>query len=188
MTPEQIWQVRSRARCLYNSAEVEAALDRIACEIHDTMAQLDPVFLCVLNGGLIVAGRLSMRLQFPLRMGYLHATRYRDNTTGSELNWQAAPSLELIDETVLIVDDILDEGTTLKKVVENCISLGARKVYTAVLVDKQHGHKRSAMRADFVGLEAEDHYLFGYGMDFKGYLRNADGIYAVDDEDLRTFG
>ncbi len=82
--------------------------------------------------------------------------------------------------SVLIVDDILDEGTTLAAIIDYCKAQGASEVLTAVLVDKEHNRKaRPDLKCDFTGMTVEDRFLFGYGMDYKGYWRNAPGIYAV---------
>ena len=106
--------------------------------------------------------------------------RYRQETTGGILEWKLQPESDMKDRTVLIVDDILDEGTTLCAIADYCLAHGAREVLTAVLVDKIHERKaRPGLKADFTGLYVEDRFLFGYGMDYKGYWRNAPGIYAV---------
>lgn len=184
MTPEQIKRVYNRARCLHGSQEVEAALDDMAADIRAALEHSNPILLCIMNGGLIVTGSLATRLQFPLQIDYLHATRYRDKTVGSDLQWRSYPSLSLAGRHVLIVDDILDQGATLQSVFEYCKEQGAERVLIAVLVNKRHARKLTTLTADFVGLEVEDYYLFGYGMDYKGYLRNAAGIYAVDEADM----
>jgi hypoxanthine phosphoribosyltransferase len=80
-----------------------------------------------------------------------------------------------------VVDDILDEGLTLAAILDYCRAQGARAVYSAVLVEKLHERKTDGLQADFVGLQVEDRYVFGYGMDYHGYLRNVKGIYAVAD-------
>ncbi len=183
VTPQQIKRVYKRARCLHTQQEVEAALDNMASDIRAALEDSNPILLCIMHGGLIVTGRLATRLQFPLQIDYLHATRYREKTIGSDLQWRSYPSLSLEGRQVLIVDDILDKGATLQSVFEYCKEQGAKRVLTAVLVVKQHSHKCSTLTADFVGMEVEDYYLFGYGMDYKGYLRNAAGIYAVDEAD-----
>ncbi len=85
---------------------------------------------------------------------------------------------------MLLVDDILDEGETLHQIRNFCFESGSEEVLCAVLIDKQQERRVPPIKADFVGLMAPDRYLFGYGMDYKGYLRNAAGIYAVDDKDL----
>ncbi|MBB2495742.1 hypoxanthine-guanine phosphoribosyltransferase [Aquipseudomonas ullengensis] len=175
-----IRQIMAEADCLYTDAQVEAAIDQVAEAINGELAESNPVVFCVMNGGLIFAGKLLPKLGFPLELSYLHATRYRSETTGGELFWKAKPEISFIDREVLIIDDILDEGHTLSAIIEFCKHAGATKVHTAVLIDKQHDRKaRPDLKANYVGLPCEDRFIFGYGMDYKGYWRNAAGIFAV---------
>jgi hypoxanthine phosphoribosyltransferase len=132
-------------------------------------------------GGIVTAGKLLTRLNFPLTIDYIHATRYRGKTRGAELQWVARPSESVVGREVLLIDDIFDEGLTLKALIDDCKQAGAAGVHTAVLVEKQCD-KRCDIEVDFLGLTVEDKYVFGYGMDYKGYLRNAAGIYAVRQE------
>ncbi|MGR9101065.1 MAG: hypoxanthine-guanine phosphoribosyltransferase, partial [Gammaproteobacteria bacterium] len=137
----------------------------------------DPVLLCVMNGGIVAAGKLLTLLDFPLTVDAVNVSRYRNQTFGGEMNWILKPGTPLKGRTVLIVDDILDEGITLEAIYRYCEEQGAASIYSAVLVEKKIA-KAKPIEADFVGLETEDRYLFGYGLDFKGYLRNAAGIFA----------
>lgn len=178
VTQEHILQVRAEADCLFTAQQVEAALDSMAKKITARHAENNPLVLCVMNGGLIVAGALLLKLDFPLEQDYLHATRYRGETQGGELKWMAEPMHTLKDRHVLVVDDILDEGYTLAAIARHCREAGAKSVETVVLVEKMHERKQG-FQADYIGLQVEDRYLFGYGMDYKGYLRNAAGIFAV---------
>ena len=175
---EHIKQVRAEADCLVTIEQAKLALDKMAESITSRYQNNNPLIVCVMNGGLVVTGCLMSRLDFPLEQDYLHATRYRGETQGGELNWLVEPQHSLKDRHVLIVDDILDEGYTLAAIVKHCQNSGAISVETAVLVEKMHSRKQG-IKADYVGLEIEDRYLFGYGMDYKGYLRNAPGIFAV---------
>lgn len=180
MDREEIDQVMAEADCLHDDSEVAAALDRMANEITARLGEAMPLVYVVMNGGVIAAGQLLPRLRFPLEMSYLHATRYGDKTQGGRLNWKVKPVDQIRGRTVLIVDDILDEGNTLAAVIEYCEREGAAAVLTAVVVNKVHDRKaRGDLRADFVGLNVEDRFLFGCGMDYKGYWRNTLGIYAV---------
>ncbi len=181
ITAEQASEVRSRARCLYTNEQVQQALDRLAVDISDKLSASNPVIITVMNGGLIVAGHLLTRLDFPLHVDYLHASRYRGKTQGAELDWTVEPQHSLSGRTVLVIDDILDEGITLQSILDYCNAENAAAIYSCVLVEKEHARKSGCQHADFVGLQIEDVYVFGYGMDYKGYLRNAAGIYAVDD-------
>lgn len=178
ITQKEAAEVLATAELIHSTEAVEQALDRLAIEITGKLSGEDPVVLCVLNGALIPTGHLLTRLGFPLRHDYVHATRYRGETSGAELEWIGRPSTSLKGETVLVVDDILDEGITLAAIVRACREAGAKAVYSAVLVEKMHDRIHD-FTADFVGLTVEDRYVFGFGMDYKGYLRNVPAIYAL---------
>ncbi|MBN8411046.1 hypoxanthine-guanine phosphoribosyltransferase [Halomonas denitrificans] len=172
-------EVMDTADCLISHDEVERALDRMAEEITRDLGDKLPVFYCVMNGGLITTGHLLPRLGFPLEVDYLHATRYRGKTRGGELFWRVSPEIPMAGRDVVIVDDILDEGATLAAILDYCREAGAKSVSTAVLVDKSHDRKAvPGLKADYCSLEVADRYVFGFGMDFKGYWRNAPGIFA----------
>lgn len=185
MTENELWRVRRQARQLYGLDQVDGAIERLAGELTAEYRDGNPLFLTVMNGGVIFAGRLMPLLDFPLEMDYLHASRYRGETSGGQLQWTKTPSSSLSGRHVVILDDILDVGSTLLAIVEACRAQGAASVKTAVLVDKRHDRKaQPGLKADFTGLETDDFYLFGCGMDYKGYWRNAPGIFAVDERDL----
>ncbi|MGL5742888.1 MAG: hypoxanthine-guanine phosphoribosyltransferase [Legionella sp.] len=178
--PDKIKQVYEQSTCLFTTNEVEAALDRMAINIHKELQDQNPVLVCVMVGGLVLLGNLLPRLDFPLEVDYVHATRYRGDTTGGEILWKVKPSTNLKGRTVLVVDDILDGGVTLASIISEINALGAEKVYSAVLVDKYRKRVTNGLQnADFVGLQVEDHFIFGYGMDYNEYLRNAPGIFVV---------
>ncbi len=182
MNGNDIRAVLDSAELIHDEAAVEAAIDRLAERIANDLADRMPLVLCVMIGGVVAAGRLLPKLGFPLQLDYLHATRYRGGTSGGDLVWLARPRASLADRNVLIIDDILDEGYTLKGILDACWEQGAKDVRTAVLVRKQHDRCVPGVRADYVGLEVDDRYVFGSGMDYKGYLRNAPGIYAASEE------
>jgi hypoxanthine phosphoribosyltransferase len=176
---QEAQQVYKEARMLYSTEEVEAAIDTMARAITGELQDKNPVILCLMIGAVIIVGKILTRLNFPLQLEYVHATRYQGTTTGGNVQWVRSPSVPLKDRTVLIIDDILDEGVTLATMIEECKKAEAAKIYTAVLADKQTKTNRALQKADFTGLTLPDQYVFGYGMDYKGYLRNAPGIYAV---------
>lgn len=178
VTPQHAWQVLQTADCLYTAAQVETALDAMARAIADTLKDSNPLLVCLMNGGVVPFGKLLTRLNFPLQVDYVHATRYREKLQGSDLEWRAGPFVSAHNRTVLLVDDILDSGETLAATEKFYLGQGAKRVYKAVLTVKNRA-RSVAISADFIGLEVPDRYVFGYGMDYKGYLRNAPGIYAL---------
>jgi len=178
-TTAELQRVLEDAELLHDAEAVRQALDRMAAAITAELANTNPLVVCVLTGGIIPAGHLLTRLTFPLQIDYLHATRYRGATKGEHVQWVCWPQTRLAGRTVLVVDDILDEGHTLADVLAHCREAGALQAYSAVLVEKLHERRDAAISADFVGLHVADRYVFGFGMDYKGHFRNLDGIYAV---------
>lgn len=177
---DEIIRAREQADCLADAAAVDAALNRMAAEITAQLGDSNPLVYTVMNGGLILAGRILPRLPFPLEVAYLHATRYGHALKGTQLDWRVRPTHDLRGRTVLVLDDILDEGHTLHAILQYLRDEGAKDVRAAVLTQKLHDRKAyPGMRADFTGLDVADRFLFGCGMDYKGYWRNAPGIYAV---------
>lgn len=180
MTIDEVNRILAEADLLATQDEVQRAIGRMAAEITERLHDRRPLVLCVMNGGLIIAGQILPKLGFPLEIDYVHATRYGDKTSGSGLIWRVMPNEDMRGRTVLLLDDILDEGVTLDALGRHCREQGASEVLLAVLVEKLHLRKvRPGMRADFSGLDVGDRFLFGYGLDYKGYWRNAPGIYAV---------
>jgi hypoxanthine phosphoribosyltransferase len=178
---DEIKIIETNAELLYSKAQVETALDKIAENINSLLYDRNPVLLCVLNGGIVTAGKLLTRLNFPLTIDSINLTRYQDNVGGETINWIQKPAIPLQNRTVLIVDDILDAGLTLEAIYNYCQEQGATSIYSAVLIEKTLDQQKP-VKADFIGLTAINRYLFGYGMDYKGYLRNAQGIYACQED------
>ena len=178
---EAIAVLRSAER-LYDGRQIAAALDGMAQAITKRLAAVDPLVICVMNGGLMAAGPLLSRLDFPLQLDYLHATRYRGETSGADVHWLCEPQIDLRGRTVLVIDDILDEGHTLTNILDYCTGAGVAQVRTAVLVQKQHDRLATDIRADYIGLQVKDRYVFGFGMDYRGYLRNLNGVFVLGEE------
>lgn len=172
------------ADCLITPAQVDAAYDRMAEEVTRDLAELNPVVICVMLGGLQATAELGKRLRFPFELDYLHATRYRGETAGGELVWKVSPGIRLADRHVLIVDDIIDEGHTLAAILQAIRNQGVASVRTAMLLRKDHDRCAPGLKADYVGLPVADRFVFGAGMDYKGYFRQLPGVWAVSPEML----
>jgi len=176
---EEIQNVLAKADLLHTERDVSEAFDEMAVAITQRLQEKHPLCLSVMIGGLIPAGQLLPRINFPLEMDYIHATRYHSATSGSDLHWIKYPNASLQGRTILVIDDILDEGLTLQAIVKYCQEAGASDVLTAILVEKQVENRPGLQHADFTGLTVPNRYVFGYGMDYQEQLRYVPGIYAV---------
>ena len=178
MSPEEARHILENADLICSDSEVNAAVDRVAREVSAALSETNPLLIAVMGGATIFAGHLLPKLSFPLEYDYLHATRYGDSTTGGELAWVVEPRTSVVGRTVLLVDDILDEGITLAAIRDRLLKQGAVRCYTAVFSDKDLGHPKPIV-PDFTGLTLPNRYVFGFGMDVKGAWRNLPAIYAI---------
>ena len=180
MSPEEARQILDSAELVCSEAEVNAAVERVAKQVCAALSESNPLVLAVMGGATIFAGHLLPQLHFPLEYDYLHATRYGNATKGGELAWVVEPRTSVAGRTVLLVDDILDEGITLAALRDYLLKQGAQKCYTAVFADKDIGRSKPIV-PDFTGLTLPNRFVFGFGMDVKGAWRNLPAVYAVCD-------
>ena len=168
------------AELLYSAEQVQTALHRVAEQINGALCDKHPLVLSVMGGAAVFSGQLLPLLDFPLEFDYVHVSRYGDARQGGAMHWKVAPCENVRGRVVLLLDDILYEGHTLAALRDRVLQLGAAKCYSAVFAEKDRARK--AARADFVGLEVPNRFVFGYGMDIEGAWRNLPAIYAVKDE------
>lgn len=175
----------ARARAFLRNAEVictaeqvRAAVARMAREVNAALADRQPLVLSVMGGAVVFTGQLLPLLDFPLDFDYLHVSRYGAGQQGGALEWKVEPGENVAGRVVLVLDDILDEGETLAEVRRRVLELGAAGCYCAVFADKASG-KSKPIRADFVGIEVPDRFVFGFGMDIEGAWRNLPAVYAL---------
>lgn len=184
MSAPRLADVLDDAELVYDRSALDAAIEMMADAIRDDYIDDDrpPLFVTIMHGGLPFAAQLAFALGergIDLEFDYLHATRYRGNTSGSRLAWLHRPATPMEGRRVLLVDDILDEGHTLRAVTRWCEDQGAADVRVAVLAVKLHDRRVEGVEADYAGVEVPDRYVFGYGMDFHEQGRNLPAIYAL---------
>ena len=166
---------------LAGKEQVEAAVERMAEAVNAYYGDREIVLLMVMTGAVMPAAWLASKLKMPLQMDFLHATRYSGQTAGGEIEFRVPPRLNLEGHDVLIVDDIYDIGLTLQMIERYCLSRNARSVNSAVLVRKIHDRKTTGKLPAFIGMEVEDRYIFGCGMDAYEHWRHLDEIRALED-------
>lgn len=178
---EQARQIRDDADLIYSPGAVEEALRRVADRISVRLGAANPLVLSVMGGAVVFTGQLLPLLDFPLEFDTLYVSRYGAATSGGQIHWRIEPRATVADRTVLVLDDILDEGHTMAAIREKVMALGAREFYCAVFADKDLGRDKP-ITPDFVGLTVPNRYVFGFGMDVRGAWRNLPAIYALKDD------
>lgn len=178
MDRQEARRILDTADLICTEQQVRGALDRMAAEITGVLAAENPLVLPVMGGAVVFTGHLLPLLHFPLEFDYLHVSRYNGKTRGAQVEWKVGPRTDIRGRTLLVLDDILDEGNTLAAIRDRLLAEGAGKFYSAVFADKNIGRAKP-IQADFVGVEVPDRYVFGFGMDVNEYWRNLPAIYAL---------
>ncbi|HLX80151.1 MAG TPA: hypoxanthine-guanine phosphoribosyltransferase [Burkholderiales bacterium] len=174
----EAWAFLERSDPVAGAAEVRAAIDRLAGEIQQQFTDRYPLVLVVMGGAVVFAGQLLPQLRMPLDLDYIHASRYGAATVGGGIDWRVDPPAGVRGRAVLVLDDILDGGQTMCAIRDRLLELGAASFHCAVLVEKILQEKKP-IAADFVGLTIPDRFVFGCGMDAKGFWRNLPEIRAM---------
>jgi hypoxanthine phosphoribosyltransferase len=182
-------ELLSRAEELVSADTVQAAVSNVAAVLNqrfDTDATGEfPLVLGVMGGAVVFTGHLLPQLSFPLEFDYIHVTRYGDQDRGGEVVWKVIPRQNVAGRTIIVVDDILDEGETLAHVKQRLLDMGAAEVILAVFADKELGRAKP-VQADIVGLTIPNKFVVGFGMDAHGYWRNLPGLWVIKDGDKQV--
>jgi len=145
-----------------------AALGR---DIERDFQNREMVVVSLLNGTVMFIGDLIRHLSHPLRLDFMGVSSYGKGTESGDLVFTKELRLDVRGRDVLLVDDILDTGRTMRRVLEKICLLGPRRIRTCVLLDKP-SRRVEKVKADFVGFEIPDVFVIGYGLDFAEKYRN----------------
>ena len=165
---------------LYSQQDIQKTIKKMAHHLNTDYKDKSVVFLTIMNGGMIFASDLCKELNLDMEMDYVQVSRYGTETHGGQLIWKHQCETNLKNKHVILVDDIFDEGYTLMAVDEWCKEQGAKSVKSAVLVTKSHDRGYADHQVDYFGLDVDDLYIFGYGMDYQEKLRHLVNIYYLE--------
>ncbi|OUW19368.1 MAG: hypoxanthine phosphoribosyltransferase [Opitutales bacterium TMED158] len=159
-------------RILATEERIRTRVDQLASEVSESYGGEEITVVCVLSGALVFTSDLIRRLKLPTRLDCIRADSY-GNATQSSGSPRIAQSLkhDIAGKRVLIVDDILDTGATLDKIVDNLKQAKPASIKTCVLLDKKE-RRQVDIDADFVGFEIPDAFVVGYGLDFAEHYRH----------------
>lgn len=158
-------------RVLITRSEIASRLRVMAQEIHRDFAESELVVVSLLNGTVMFLADLVRHLPLPLRLDFIGVSSYRANTESGDLVFTKDLRLDVRGRDVLLVDDILDTGNTMKRVLEKLAVLGPKRVRICVLLDKP-SRRIQPIQADYIGFEIPDVFVIGYGLDFAERYRN----------------
>jgi hypoxanthine phosphoribosyltransferase len=152
-------------------AHIADGVRRLARGIEADYAGRDLVIVALLNGTVLFLADLIRHLSLPLRLDFIGVSSYGSGTASGELVFTKELRLDVRGRDVLVVDDILDTGRTLKRVLQKLRALRPRRIRTCVLLDKP-ARRVERIQADYVGFEIPDVFVVGYGLDYAERYRN----------------
>lgn len=170
---------------LISRAQLHRRVRELAAQVEADFAGRDLVVVSLLNGTVLFLADLIRGLNLPLRLDFMGVSSYGSGTVSRELVYTKELRLDVRDRHVLLVDDILDTGKTLKAVVTKLQQLGPREIKTCVLLDKT-ARRIEAVQADYVGFEIPDLFVVGYGLDYAERYRNLPFVGVLKPEMYRT--
>ena len=174
--------ILSRSQIIYTHEEIVSAIDLLAEKLNRKFKNKKVLILPVLTGVIPFVGMLLTKLNFETEVSYLHVSRYQNNIGTNQIKITHQPSPESVfNQEILVVDDILDEGITLKLINEHLMTIKPKSITNVVLFEKQLDIIKE-ISAHYVGLVVPDAYVFGFGLDFNGAGRNIPDLYAFNEE------
>lgn len=173
-------------KVMLNEREIKEIVNRIANQLTEIFKDdaIPPVIICILKGASLFMSDLIKEISIPVEIDFVQYSSYSKTSSTGIVFLKKDFDVDIKDRNVVVVEDIIDTGRTLKKFNEYLETFSPKKIYNVVLLDKP-SRREVNFNPDFVGKEIEDYFVIGYGLDYCEYYRNTKEIYAVDgDEDF----
>lgn len=153
-------------------------IDRIAAEMNRDLEGKNPLFLCVLNGSFVFAADLFRRINIPAEISFVKLASYEGTASTGVIKEVIGLSENIAGRTVVVVEDIIDTGCTMQKLLENLGTRSPEAIHVCALLLKPEKLKVE-LDVKYVALEIPNDFIVGYGLDYDGYGRNLKDIYTV---------
>ena len=158
-----------------SAGEIQEKVSELSEQINQAYEGKTPVFLPILNGSFIFAADLIKKITIPCRVSFVKISSYQGVQSTGQLKTLIGHEESLFHQDIIIVEDIVDSGLTLEKIVAELHSLGAKSVEVAALLRKKPSRERG-IPVKFVGFDIDTEFVLGYGLDYDGLGRNHNDI------------
>lgn len=160
-------------------ADILREVDRVAAELNRDMADANPIFLCVLNGAFMFAADLMKRVTMPCEISFVKLSSYAGTQSTGDVRQLIGLSDSLRGRNVVIVEDIVDSGLTMLRLLDLVREHEPRDVRICSLLVKPDKLKVD-LHVDYVAMEIPNDFIVGYGLDYDGMGRNLPSIYTLE--------
>ncbi|SCC05790.1 phosphoribosyltransferase [Weissella bombi] len=160
------------ARTILSVDEIDAMVNRVADELNEVLVDVErPVFIGVMKGAYMWMADVMRAMKRDIELDYIDVSSYVGDQSTGHITIQRDLKVDLTDRTVVILDEVVDSGLTLRYLKADFEARGAKKVYVAVATDKRQSESAGGITPDFIGAHVPDEFLVGYGMDYNEYYR-----------------
>jgi hypoxanthine phosphoribosyltransferase len=159
-------------------SDIKEAILKIADKINIDLKDKNPLMICVLNGSFMFSADLLKLIQFPCQISFLKMASYEGVVSSGQIKELFGINENIAGRTVVILEDIVDTGITMRNCINQMKNLGAAEVIIATLLFKPQSLKED-IKLDYVGIEIPNDFIVGYGLDYNGYGRNLPDIYKI---------
>lgn len=158
--------------------EIQKAVKRVGDEINRDLASTNPLFICVLNGAFMFTGDLMKCVNFPCEITFIKLSSYEGIYTTGCVKEVIGLNESVVDRNVVVVEDIVDTGITMEKIIASLKAKGAKSIKVATFLQKPEALQRD-IQVDYVAMKIPNDFIVGYGLDYDGYGRNLKDIYTI---------
>lgn len=158
--------------------EIEAAVKKIAIQINNELINENPIFIVVLNGAFMFASDLLKEVSIPCEISFIKLKSYNGLTPSEKVSELIGISEDLKNRTIIIIEDIVDTGNTLNKLINLLFEKNVKQIKVATALFKPDAYKKK-IKIDYVGIEINNNFVVGYGLDFEGQGRNLKELYEL---------
>lgn len=161
--------------------QIDKAIEKIAKQINQDFSSSDeiPVFICVLNGSIIFTGELLKKIDFPCEISSLKLSSYEGTSSTGNVNELIGLTSDIKGRTVIVLEDIVDTGNTIEELQRLILEAGASKIKFCTMLLKPSVYKKD-IKLDYVGLEVDNKFIVGFGLDYNQLGRNYKDIYLLE--------
>lgn len=159
-------------------SEILAAVKKVAEQINADLAGTNPLFICVLNGAFMFASDLMKEINFPCEITFIKLSSYQGLYTSGNVKEIIGLNESVVDRNVVVVEDIVDTGITMERILESLLAKGAKSINVATFLQKPDALQRD-IKIDYIAMQIPNDFIVGYGLDYDGYGRNLKNIYTV---------
>ncbi|MEI6123518.1 MAG: hypoxanthine phosphoribosyltransferase [Bacteroidota bacterium] len=159
-------------------AKIQEAIISVAKEINRDYIGMEPLFLVVLNGAFMFAGELMKEIDLPCEISFVKLASYAGTQSTSHVKKLIGLNEEIKGRNVVVVEDIVDSGITMEKLLEELAAMKPRSISIATLLLKPDALVKD-IEIDYVGMEIPNEFIVGFGLDYDGYGRNLKDIYKI---------